>query len=205
VRMRRARLVGLTGGIGSGKTTVSKIFGEFGVPIIDSDEIARDLTRKGGTAYHAVAELFGPEALDAKGELRRDYLRRRVFGDDALLRKLEAIIHPLVYAEIERAAEKVNHPYCVVSIPLLVERGKVETLDRVLVVDLPEALQIERAAGRDDVPRSDIVSIMNRQASRSQRLQAADDVIRNDGDPESLAEQVSALHRKYLEIFSAGN
>lgn len=200
--MKRAMLVGLTGGIGSGKTTVSKIFGELGVPVIDSDEIARNLTRKGGAAYTAVAKLFGPEALDEKGELRRDCLRRRAFGDDALLHQLEAIIHPLVYAEIARAAARANYPYCVVSIPLLVERGRSEMLDRVLVVDLPEELQIERAVGRDSVPRSDIVSIMNRQASRSQRLHAADDIVRNDADPESLGEQVSALHRKYLEIFS---
>ena len=190
--------VGLTGGIGSGKTTVSQMFGELGVPVIDADEISRTVTKPGGAAYAAVAQLGGAGALAPDGTLRRDELRRRAFQDPGFLKRLEDIIHPLVQEEISRLAAAADHPYCIISIPLLVEKGADATLDRVLVVDLPEELQLERAASRDRSDKTAIADIMAQQASRAERLRAADDVIRNDGDLASLRMQVQQLHRQYL-------
>ena len=192
--------VALTGGIGSGKTTVSRMFCDRGVPVIDADEIAREITRAGGPAFKDVLELFGPSALAPDGELRRDHIRRAVFRDEMLRRRLEAIIHPLVYAEIRRRLAAADHPYCVVSVPLLLESGSTAEFDQVLVVDVPEELQLRRTAERDRLPESEIRKVIDSQVSREARLLAADDVVRNDDDLDYLESRIDRLHLKYLAL-----
>lgn len=190
--------VGLTGGVGSGKTTATGYFAELGVPVIDADEISRRLTRRGGPAHDAVVSLIGPEAMDNDGELRRDLIRRKVFSNDALRLGLEGIIHPLVRAEIDRLAAEVVYPYCVVSVPLLVETGMEHTVDRILVIDLPEEQQVRRAALRDCQPEADIHDVVAAQAARDRRLRAADDIIDNASDLRHLRSEVQRLHAQYL-------
>jgi dephospho-CoA kinase len=192
--------VGLTGGIGSGKTTVCNCFSELGVPIIDADRISHDLTRRGGAASGQVAELFGPGAVDAGGTLRRDYIRDRVFRDPALRRKLEEIIHPLVYREMQRAIDEVRFPYCIVCIPLMLETHCEEYVDRILVVDAPEKLQVERVCRRDGSSPEAVERIMQNQCPRPVRTAAADDLIHNDRDQSYLRDQVHRLHQNYLVL-----
>ena len=193
--------VGLTGGIGSGKTTVAAMFGDLGVPGIDADEISRAVTRPGQIGYQGIVDLFGAEVVAADGGLRRRRLREIVFADPALREKLEALIHPLVRAEILRLLKEVRYHYCLVSVPLLLEKARAaDYIDRVLVVDAPEELQMTRAGGRDKTTKADIAKIMKTQVSREQRLAKADDVIDNSGDLDFLKRQVAALHRKYLRL-----
>jgi dephospho-CoA kinase len=192
--------VALTGGIGSGKTTVSQMFADHGIPVIDADEISRSITRCGGAAFDRVVDLLGRSALGHDGELRRDYIRHAVFEDAGLRSRMEEIIHPLVYAEIERRMADIDSPYCLISVPLLLESGMSGAFDRVLVVDLPEALQLRRTSERDHLPEAEIRKIMETQSTRGARLQAADDVIRNDSDLEHLRAEVERLHRSYLQL-----
>lgn len=198
--MKRVMRVGLTGGMGSGKSSATKIFAGLGVPVIDADEISRALTKKGGGAYKPVADLFGPEAISDGGELRRDVIRNRVFSDEKMRRALEAIIHPLVYAEIHRRLREMDYPYCVISIPLLLEGKMQDFVDRVLVMDLPEERQIERAGTRDDMPAHEIQRIIHSQIPRGERLLAADDVIDNSADLDHLRSEITRLHLSYLRL-----
>lgn len=203
---RRPMTVALTGGIGSGKTTVSDLFRDLGVPVIDADEISRRVARPGGAAYAAMVALLGPDALAADGSIRRDYARRLAFQDDGLRRGLEQIVHPVVRAEMHRAIEAIDaidHPYCIVSIPLLIETGAAQNFDRVLVVDLAEEDQLRRTTQRDGVDAENVSRIMHKQATRAERLGAADDVIDNRGDLESLRGRVGALHAQYLALARA--
>jgi dephospho-CoA kinase len=193
-------VVALTGGIGSGKTTVSGMFARLGVPIIDADEISRNATRSGGAAFGRVVDLFGPSVVGSDGELRRDLIRGIVFDDKALRMRLEAIIHPLVYSEIRERIATSDAPYCIVSVPLLFESGDAEEFDRVLVVDAPEAVRLKRVTERDGLPAAEVRRIIDSQARRDERLRAADDVIRNDGDLAHLQEQVERLHREYVRL-----
>lgn len=192
--------IGLTGGIGSGKSTVSALFRKLGVPVIDADAIVRKLVEPGGTAYDQVVALVGAEAVAPDGRLQRDRLRQAVFEDQALRLKLEAVLHPLVYEEMENAVSKITYPYCILSIPLLVETAGGARVDRILVVDAPEALQIARTAERDGVAAEQVRRIISAQAGRRKRLQAADDVIDNSGDLEAVKARVHELHRKYLTL-----
>lgn len=192
--------VALTGGIGSGKSTVSALFAELGVPVIDADEISRRVARPGGAAYAEMAALLGPDALAADGSIRRDYARRLAFRDDTLRRELERIVHPIVRDEMDRAIAATERPYCIVSIPLLVETGMAGRFDRVLIVDAPESEQVRRTAGRDGVNAEDVARIMQRQASRQARIDVADDVIDNSGSLESLRARVHELHGRYLAL-----
>lgn len=197
-------VIGLTGGIGSGKSTVADLFAELGVPVIDADLISRDLTQPGQPAYQEIVHCFGHDITDNEGKLDRNQLRRVVFADPDRRRQLESILHPRVYDRIGEQLRLLDAGYCIVVIPLLVETGGSALVNRVLLVDAPESLQRQRAALRDRASTSEIDAILASQASREQRLQAADDVIHNDGDLEHLRRAVLSLHEAYLQLTKTG-
>lgn len=193
--------VGLTGGIGSGKSTVSDCFAARGVPIIDTDVLARELTASEGPAIEAIRAVFGDSVMQADGALDRAALRRRVFADVDARRQLEAILHPLIHHRVERARERLTAPYVLIVIPLLVETaGYRDVLDRILVVDCSEDLQITRVMARSGLDRDEVKAILAAQASRADRLAVADDIIDNSGTPENLDAQVALLHQRYQTI-----
>jgi len=193
--------IGLTGGIGSGKTSVSDFFAGLGVPVIDTDVIARQLTARDGAALPAIRAIWGESVMRADGELDRDALRRRIFADPEERRQLESILHPLIRQRVVAALAELNMPYAVVVIPLLVETGNYrELLDRILVVDCPESLQLERVRARSGLSVEEVSAIISAQADRTSRIAAADDVISNDADKRSLRDQVAAIDAKYREI-----
>jgi dephospho-CoA kinase len=198
----RPRLVvGLTGGIGSGKTTVANRFAELGVALIDADLIAHELTGPEGAAMPAIAQAFGPGVVASDGRLDRAAMRTQAFADPGARKRLEAILHPMIRTESERQLAAAASPYAILVVPLLVEGGRPrERAQRVLVVDCRPETQIERVMRRNGLPREQVLAILAAQASREQRLAAADDVIDNDGPPEGLAERVRALHERYLEL-----
>ena len=198
--LNHALKVGLTGGIGSGKTTVSDLFAELKVPIIDADRISRDSVKKGQPAYDKILELFGRDVIDNNGELRRDYLRSVVFSNADLKKQLESVIHPEVRRRTLESLANVHHPYCIISVPLLIESGLQHTVDRILVVDVPEQVQVSRACARDSVSPEEIMKIIRSQVSREERLQQADDIISNEGDINHLKSQVVKLNEKYLKL-----
>jgi dephospho-CoA kinase len=198
--------VGLTGGIGSGKSTVADLFAELGTPVIDTDVFARELTAPGGAALEAIHALFGDAVMQADGTLDRAALRRLVFADSASRRQLEAVLHPRIRQAVDRALAALDAPYALVVIPLLVETGGYrDVLDRVLVVDCPEALQIARVAARSGLARDEAKAILAAQAGRAERLAAADDVIVNTGTREALRAEVARLHRHYLALAAAAS
>ena len=190
--------VGLTGGIASGKTAVANSFATHGVPVIDTDVIAREVVEPGQPALAAVVDTFGTGVLAADGRLDRPRLRERIFGDAEARRRLEAILHPAIRAEMERQSRAAGGSYQVLVIPLLVEGGRRDHIDRVLVVDVPEATQIERLVRRDGVSRDQADAALRAQASRDARLAFADDVIENTGDVAALETRVAKLHGNYL-------
>lgn len=192
--------IGLTGGIGSGKSTAAAEFARLGVPIIDTDEIARQLVEPGAAGYEAVLAAFGRGILTAEGTIDRAALRRIVFADERERRRLEALLHPLIRQEVRRRAEAAATPYCIIAIPLLVETGQRDLVDRVLVIDAPEELQRQRAAARPGWSAEDVDRVMRSQAGREARRQVADDLILNDGDITALQEAVVRLHARYLEL-----
>ncbi len=192
--------VGLTGGIASGKSTVSKLFGALGVPIIDTDQIARDVVEPGQPPLEKLVERFGPSILTPDGHLDRPALRNIVFSDPKARADLEALTHPAIGQAVEALAAAAGGPYQILVIPLLVEKGLGSQLDRVLVVDCDEELQIKRLQARDGSTLEQARAILNAQASRTARLKAAQDVITNDGDMSILRDQVSTLHARYLEL-----
>ena len=198
--MSRMYCVGLTGGIGSGKTTVTQMFEKLGARIIDADVIVRELSSAGKPAYHAIIRLFGPEVVDDNQGLRRHLIRQLIFANAGLKARLEAILHPLVRTEIEKRIADNSHPYSIISIPLLFEGNSAYNIDRILVIDVLEELQVARAAGRDGVDHLEIQNIIATQIDRNQRLERADDVINNDADIASLQAQVCQLHKKYLQF-----
>lgn len=193
--------IGLTGGIGSGKTTVANLFAELGAGLVDTDLIAHQLTQPGGVAIAAIKKEFGEDFILASGAMDRAKMRDLVFRDAEKKTRLEEILHPLIRAETEAAAERSKAPYTIFVVPLLVESGSWKhRVDRVLVIDCSETTQIERVIQRNGLAREQINAIMLVQASRDQRLQAADDVIRNEGDLSAIRTQVSCLHDKYLQF-----
>lgn len=198
--MSRPFIVGLTGGIGSGKSVVSEMFSGLGVPVLDADIIARDLVGPGQPALEKIVQVFGNGIVDDSGKLRRDRLREIVFADETSRIKLESILHPLVYQKIESDLNTIQSPYCILSIPLLLETGAENRVNSILVVDSPVSLQIQRVCSRDGVPRKQVESIIKMQAPRGKRLEMADDVIINDGDLSQLAVKVKQLHLKYTQI-----
>jgi len=196
--------VALTGGIASGKTTVANLFASRGVPLIDTDVIAREVVEPGQPALAAVVAAFGPSVLDASGRIDRRRMRDRVFNDAAARKQLENILHPAIRAEMERQSAQAPGPYQVLVIPLLAEGGRRDHIDRVLVVDAPEALQVERLMRRDGSTREQALAALSSQAKRDARLAIADDVIVNDGDAAALDARVDELHRAYLELAARG-
>ena len=192
--------VALTGGIASGKSTVADLFAALGVPVIDTDVIAREVVEPGQPALAQVAEAFGRDVLDAEGRLDRKRMREHIFSDPGARRSLEAILHPAIRAEMERQSQAADGPYQVLVIPLLAEGGRRDHVDRVLLVDVPEELQIQRVMWRDGVSREQAQASLNAQATRAQRLAMADDVLRNTGRVDDLREQVARLHQQFLRL-----
>ena len=199
--------VGLTGGIGSGKSTVATLFKECGVTVIDSDVISHQLTQPGGGAIAVIRAAFGDSYIDASGALDRQKMRQLVFSDHAAKQRLEGILHPLIHARMLAQAETsaAATPYLLLVIPLLFETGNyLKLLQRTLVVDCAEATQVVRAMRRSGLSEHEVHSIMAQQISRAERLRRADDIIQNDGDIESLRQQVEQSHQRYLAL-SAGS
>ena len=192
--------VGLTGGIASGKSTAAKFFGALGVPIIDTDQLARDVVEPGQPPLERLVERFGPSILTPDGHLDRPALRNIVFSDPKARADLEALTHPAIGAAVEAQLAKAGGPYQMVVIPLLVEKGLNTQADRVLVVDCDEELQIRRLQARDGSSLEQAKAILNAQASRATRLKVAHDVITNDGDMTKVRDQVAALHARYLQM-----
>ncbi|MGI9287902.1 MAG: dephospho-CoA kinase [Pseudomonadales bacterium] len=193
-------VVGLTGGIGSGKTAVSDRFAKLGIAVIDADVAARVVVEPGRPALAKIADHFGQETIAAGGELDRAKLRELVFNDEAQRKWLEALLHPLIGTEIINQIQTATSPYALLVSPLLIETSQVQFTQRVLLVDVPVEIQIARTMARDNNNEAQVKAIIASQASREQRLAAADDVINNDRDLEYLEEQVQALHQKYLAL-----
>lgn len=191
--------VALTGGIGSGKSTVSSEFQKLGTPVIDSDVISRDIVKPNKPCLDTIVNEFGSDLLTKDKILDRKKLRDIIFNDDVAKRRIEEILHPAIYQEIENTISKINYPYCLIVIPLLIETQAMDRFDRILLVDIAENLQIERAANRDKVSRQHIEKIIKSQASRKQRLKYANDIIDNNQKIETLDETVLKLHKKYLK------
>ena len=196
--------VGLTGGIGSGKSTVADCFAALGMPVIDTDVIARELTAPGGAGLEAIRAVFGATVMQADGTLDRAALRRRVFADSAARHQLEAILHPRIRQVVEQKLATLTAPYALIVIPLLVETGGYrDVLNRVLVVDCPEAVQIARVMARSGLAHGEIKAILAAQAGRAERLAVADDIIVNTASLEALRAEVAALHQRYLALAAA--
>ena len=198
--------VGLTGGIGSGKSTVAALFAELGVPVIDTDLLAHQLTQPGGMAIPAIRASFGDEYVDATGALDRAKMRQLVFSDSTAKQRLEKILHPLILAQAKSLAESRPAPYVLLVIPLLFETSDYQNwLDHTVVVDCAEETQIARATSRNGLSEQTVRAIMAQQFPRSQRLKFANDVILNDGTLPELYPQIARLHQTYLKLAARSN
>jgi len=193
-------IIGLTGGIGSGKSTVAKLFEEKGITVIDADQLARDITLPEKPALKKIIEKFGTDILLPNSTLDRAKLRKLIFEDDHKRIWLEQLLHPIIRDELGQQIKAAQSPYCIVMIPLLIETAPNPLINRILVVDAKKEEQLERAATRDKQTGSEIYSILSKQATRAQRLKAADDVISNMGTLEDLQGQVDALHKYYMSL-----
>jgi len=192
--------IALTGGIASGKTAVANEFAALGVSVIDADQIAREVVARGTPALAQIVATFGSDILDSTGNMDRRRMRERVFSDPEQRKKLEAIQHPAIRAELVRRSMEAGGPYQIHAIPLFVEGGARGNYDRVLVVDCPEELQLQRLLQRDSVDATQATQTLAAQATREQRLAIADDVIINDGSLDALRAQVHRLHNLYLHL-----
>ncbi len=198
-------VVGLTGGIGSGKSAAAQVFEALGATVIDTDAIAHALTGAGGAAIAPIRAAFGADYITAEGALARPRMRELVFADAAKKTALEAILHPLIRQRSGELVRAARGPYVVLMVPLLIESGDYRgRCQRILVVDCPEELQLERVVARSGIPAAQVRAIMASQASRAARLAAADDVIDNSRDQAHLRREVEALHRRYLQLAAAG-
>lgn len=193
-------IIGLTGGIGSGKSAVSERFEALGIRVVDADVASRVVVEPGQPALAAIAEHFGAEAIAADGTLNRALLRKLIFDDPAERRWLEELTHPYINAYLDEELANATSPYAILAHPILIETGATGRCDRILVVDVPEELQVSRTMARDDNPESQVRAIMAAQVSRADRLTAADDVIVNDQDLEHLDREVARLHQVYLNL-----
>ena len=194
-------VVGLTGGIGSGKSAAADEFARLGAAIVDTDLIAHELTGSGGLAIPGIKQLFGEQAIGPDGAMDRGKMRGHVFSDPGAKRKLEALLHPLIREESARRIAAARAPYVVHVVPLLIESPDYRRrVDRVLVIDIPEDTQVARVRSRSGLSEDEVRAIMRTQAPRAQRLAAADEVLDNGGSRDALRTQVAALHQKYLQF-----
>ncbi|MDX1705245.1 dephospho-CoA kinase [Pseudidiomarina sp.] len=195
-------VLGVTGGIGSGKTTVTDLFAALGIVVVDADRIARAIMEPGSTALNAVSERYGAQALLTDGTLNRRWLRERVFSDPTEKAWLNQLTHPLIRQQLLEQLKQARSPYVILSAPLLLENKLTTLCDRVLVVDVSPTTQRERTMARDQVSSAQVEAIIQAQASRAERLAAADDIIHNDGPQHELGPQVEHLHELYLKLAS---
>jgi len=193
-------VVGISGGIGSGKTTVTDLFAKYAVEVIDADLIAREVVEPGTPALKAIVDKFGQSVLDKSGHLDRAKLRTLVFNDSEVKNWLNQLLHPAIRLQMLLQTQQAKSIYCLLSVPLLVENKLFEQVDRVVIVDVDEQTQLQRTLLRDKTNEQQIRSIMNAQATRQQRLAVADDVIDNNGKADDLAKQVAQLHKNYLQL-----
>jgi len=202
-------VIALTGGIGSGKTTVSEIFKTKNIPIIDTDIIARQIVEKGKPAYNEIIKQFGEGILNKNKNINRQFLRELIFSSTKKRLQLENILHPIIWNEVKSQLASISSnvsvtpPYCIVVVPLLLENSSKTrpiTFDRVLVIDVPEEIQLERSKKRDNSSESIIKNIMKNQVSRQIRIDAADDIIVNTRDLDFLKNQIEELHNKYIKL-----
>jgi len=203
MKQRKPMVVALTGGVASGKTAVSDRFAELGVPVVDTDLLAREVVAPGSAGLAEVEAAFGSEVIDTNGALDRAALRQRIFDAPEARARLEEILHPRIADEARRRLAALDAPYAIVVVPLLIESGLFEDADRLLVVDVPEQVQIERLIARDGSTRDQAEAMLAAQAGREARLARADDVIENTGTLKELRRRVDALDATYREI-SAG-
>jgi dephospho-CoA kinase len=199
-RGKKTLVVGLTGGIGSGKTTVANGFHALGIPVIDADKLARELVEPGQSALDEIISTFGTEVITAEGRLDRNYMRQRIFADPGQKAQLEAILHPKIRERIRALLANIRTPYCIVVIPLLLETRQTDLVDRILVVDSPQKEQLKRVAERDGLSDNAIMAIISSQTDRNTRLAAADDIIVNDRGMSELTGHIQKLHRRYMGI-----
>lgn len=192
-------VIGLSGGIGSGKTTVTDLFADLGVEIIDADVIARQVVEPGTPALGQIIDKFGEDIIGKEGRLDRAKLRQLIFQQPALKNWLNGLLHPVIRQKMQRLTREASSPYCILSVPLLFENQLNKSVDRVLIVDVSEQAQLARTVGRDGVDEKQVKAIMASQASRAERLTIADDVINNNGDEAALVGQVQRLHSDYLQ------
>ncbi|WP_045858169.1 dephospho-CoA kinase [Teredinibacter purpureus] len=192
--------IGVTGGIGSGKTTVTDLFANLGIGVVDSDSVARQIVAPGEPCLKQIIDHFGVELLLANGALNRSKLRNIIFTHPDEKQWLEHITHPAIRRTTATLLKSITSPYAILSSPLLLETGQDKSVNRILVVDIPENIQVERASTRDEVPSDDIKAIITAQINRAERLAKADDIIDNSGSLESTQQQVNQLHQNYLSL-----
>ena len=197
--------IGLTGGIASGKTTVADLFAELGIPVIDTDVIAREIVQPGKAALAQVQEAFGDDFIDSAGRLDRPRMRERIFSSPSARKRLERILHPFIRARMLEQSDAAGGAYQIIVVPLLVESGLESLFDRILLVDVPREEQVSRLLARDRESRPQAEKILEAQATREQRLAKADDVIENTAGLEQLREEVNRLHRAYTDLWAKGS
>ena len=197
-------IIGLTGGIGSGKSAAAALFKDIGVDLIDADDLARDSLSINSEGYKLFIEEFGDKYLDENKNINRELIRKLIFNDSDAKSKLENIIHPIVRSGIETFIKNTKSEYCIIVVPLIFETNSSKIYDRVLVIDCDVDVQISRTSKRDNQTKSDIENIVNKQATREQRLSIADEVIVNNGSLDLLRNEVLKIHKKYLEIVKNG-
>ena len=197
-------IIGLTGGIGSGKSAAAALFKDIGVDLIDADDLARDSLNINSEGYKLFIDEFGDKYLDENKNINRGLIRKLIFNDPDAKSKLENIIHPIVRSGIESFIKNTKSNYCIIVVPLIFETNSSKIYDRVLVIDCDVDVQISRTSKRDNQTKSDIENIVNKQATREQRLSIADEVIVNNGSLDLLRNEVLKIHKKYLEIVKNG-
>lgn len=190
--------IGLTGGIASGKSTASQLFSELGITIIDADIIARALVQPGQACYNKIIDVFGNHILSSNGTLNRKQLRQIIFSSPSAKQQLEQILHPPIRQQLVAQSEQCSSPYCILSVPLLIEANMQDIVDRILLIDIEPSLQLERLRQRDKLTVADSQAIIDSQCDRTQRVALSDDIISNNNAIDSLQQSVNKLHQKYL-------